>query len=341
VTGTVEENLSMKKLLKRLALVVAAVVLLAVLAGVFFVLTFKPAQRPAATASVETAPERLARGRYLATAALGCISCHSQRDWNRYGGPVIGPVGAGGDCFTEEQGYGGTVCPANITPDADTGIGAWSDGEILRAFREGVDRDGKGLIPACPYEDFRHLSDEDAGAVVVYLRTLEPVSNRVPEPHFGFPTSFFLKLAPQPLEGPVAKPERSDPVAYGEYLVTVAHCRFCHTQVDERYQPLPGMMLAGGMEHRGPFGTVVSTNLTPHDTGIGAWSKENFLGIFRAFADELPPSEPGKNTPMPWPDLAHMTEADLGAIYDYLQTVPPVDHAVASRRPPAAASSSP
>lgn len=326
----------MKKLLKRLVLVVAAVVLLAVLAGAFFVLTFEPAQRPAATVSIEATPQRLARGRYLATTALGCISCHSQRDWSRYGGPVSGPPGSGGDCFTEEHGYGGTVCPANITPDEETGIGTWSDGEILRAFREGVDRDGKGLVPACPYEDFRNLSDDDADSVVVYLRTLEPVSNRVPAAHFGFPTSFFLKLSPRPLEGPVAEPDRNDSVAYGKYLATVAHCRFCHTQVDERYQPLPGMRLAGGLELRGPFGTVLSTNLTPHATGIGGWSKENFLGIFHAFADEIPPSEPGKNTPMHWPDLARMTDADLGAIYDYLRTVPAVENAVASRRPIAA-----
>jgi len=321
----------MKKLLQRVALVIAALIVIAILVGAYFVLTFKPAQRPASSERIEPTPERLARGRYLAEGPLSCISCHSQRDETRYGRPVRGPLGAGGVCFTEKYGFDGQLCPPNITPDLETGIGGWSDGEILRAFREGIDRDGEGLAPVCPYEDVRHLADEDARAVVVYLRSLPPVRNRVAEKRVGFPASFFLKLAPRPLEGPVAAPDPADSVAYGNYLVTVAHCRFCHTPVDERFQPLPGMTLAGGQEHRGPWGTVRSTNLTPHVTGTGQWKKENFIGIFRAFSKKLPETDPAHNTAMPWSDLARMTDADLGAIYDYLRTVPPVAHAVTAR----------
>src|SRR5262245_43018108 len=150
----------MKKLLKRVALVLAALIVIAIVAGATFILTFKPAQRPAVSERIERTPERLARGRYLAEGPLGCISCHSQRDETRYGRPVSGPLGAGGVCFTEEYGFDGQLCPPNITPDPETGIGGWSDGEILRAFREGIDRDGEGLAPVCPYEDSRHLSDE-------------------------------------------------------------------------------------------------------------------------------------------------------------------------------------
>ena len=90
----------MKKLLKRVALVLAALIVIAIVAGATFILTFKPAQRPAANERVEATPARLARGRYLAAGPLGCISCHSQRDETRYGRPVNGPLGAGGVCFT-------------------------------------------------------------------------------------------------------------------------------------------------------------------------------------------------------------------------------------------------
>jgi len=324
----------MKKLLKRAALVLAALIVIAIGAGAYFVLTFKPKQQPASSERVEPTPERLARGAYLAEGPLNCVSCHSARDEHRYGRPVAGPHGAGGVCFTKEYGFDGRLCPPNITPDKETGLGNWTDGEILRAFREGIDRDGNGLNPACPYPDSRYLSDEDAKSVVVYLRSLPPVRNRVPEKQVGFPLSFFIKMVPRPLEGAVPAPDAADPVAYGRYLATVSHCRFCHTPVDQRYQPLPGMTFAGGMEHKGPWGTVRSANLTPHVTGIGQWQKENFIGIFTAFRAGLPATDPQHNTPMPWPDLARMTDADLGTIYDYLRTVPPVDHVVTRRPPP-------
>jgi len=325
----------MKKLLKRVALVLASLILIAIIAGASFILTFKPAQRPASTERIEPTPERLARGAYLAAGPLNCISCHSDRDQNRYGRPVIGPPGAGGVCITKEFGFDGFVCPPNLTPDKETGLGNWSDGEILRAFREGIARDGHGLAPACPYADTRELSDEDARSVVVYLRSLQPVRNRVQERHISFPMSFFIKLVPKPLAGPVATPDPADSVATGKYLATVSHCKFCHTPVNERYQPLPGMMFAGGMEHKGPWGVIRSPNLTPHATGIAQWKRENFIGIFRAFSGELRATDPQHNTAMPWPDLTKMTDADLGAIYDYLRTVPPVNHVVVTH--PAAA----
>ena len=92
----------MKKLLKRVALVLAVLIVLAVSAGAYFVLTFKPAQRPASSERVEATPERLARGRYLAAGPVSCVSCHSARDETRFGRPVIGPPGAGGVWFTRE-----------------------------------------------------------------------------------------------------------------------------------------------------------------------------------------------------------------------------------------------
>lgn len=324
---------------KKVLLSILVLVVLAVAGIAVFVVTYRPAQRPAPDLRVELTPERVEHGRYLVSHVLGCGDCHSDRDWGLYGGPVKGAALAGAGCMGPEGGAPGRICFPNLTPDPATGLGAWTDGEILRALREGIGRDGSGLFPMMPYSEYRHLSDEDALAVVAYLRSLPPAPNPVPRSAIDFPASFFVKMAPQPLPGPVAAPDRADPVAYGEYLANVSGCAFCHTPVDERMQPLPGRLLAGGHVHTGPWGTVVAPNLTPHPTGLGGRSEEAFLGMFRAFAAEESraiPARPGENTPMPWLNHSGMRDEDLSAIWTYLQTVPPVENRV-ERRPQVAA----
>jgi hypothetical protein len=108
-------------------------------------------------------------------------------------------------------------------------------------------------------------------------------------------------------------------------MATVAGCQFCHTP-EEEGKPVAGMELAGGHD----FGTVRSANITPDRlTGIGNWSKEAFLSRFHGFAAGAPPvGQDDDNTVMPWTLYAGMRDEDLGAIYDYLRTVPPVRHAV-------------
>ena len=313
-----------------------AVIVLAVAAVAVYVATYRPAQRPAPELRVERTPERLERGRYLAEHVSGCMECHSRRDWSRFAGPVMGALGAGGDCLGPESGAPGRICAPNITPDPETGIGSWTDGEILRAIREGVDRDGRALFPMMPYAEYRNLADEDAYAVIAYLRTLPAVENPVPRSEIDFPVSFFIKMVPQPLAGEVKPPGRSDQVAYGHYLATVSGCIFCHTPVDERNQPLPGMELAGGQVFKGPWGTVASANLTPHPNGLGGRTEQNFIGMFRAFSgpDAAAPVPASANTAMPWLSFSGMTDDDLAAIWAYLQTVPPVANSV-TRRPTA------
>ncbi len=199
-------------------------------------------------------------------------------------------------------------------------------------------RDGEALFPAMPYGSYRHLSDEDAKSIVAYLRTLPAARKERPPRHIDFPVSAFIKLLPKPLDGPVPEPNRADPVAYGRYLATIAGCEECHTPLDERHQPMPGMAFAGGRELEETWGTVRSSNITPDsETGIGAMTKEAFIGRFKAFAH--PESArikvaPEHNTVMPWQAFAKMTEEDLGALYAYLRTVPPVKNAVERRPPP-------
>lgn len=326
-------------MLKRIARIVGLLLAVAVGAVAIFVVTYKPAQQPAPAITVDATPDRISRGQYLVEHQLLCFECHTDRDWTRYNGPPLGPPGAGGLCVTAADGFPGHVCARNITPDVATGIGQWTDGEIMRAIREGVDRTGRGLAPIMPYENYRYLADEDTRAVVAYLRTLKPVSHEVPKPKIDFPLSLFMKMLPAPLPGPVAGPDPQDTIARGRYLATTSLCVFCHTPVNERMEPLPGMTLAGGHVHKGPFGVVRASNLTPHPTGLGDRTREEFIGIFRAFrgfAATSPPADPTKNTVMPWIALADLTDEDLGAIYAYLRSVPPVENRI-ERHPVTAA----
>jgi mono/diheme cytochrome c family protein len=227
----------------------------------------------------------------------------------------------------------------NITSDPDTGIGAWSDDEIMRAFREGVSRDGHALFPMMPYPYLKAMSDEDAKAVVAYLRTLPPTKKETEPGYVDFPVNLFIKFEPQPIRAPVPHPDPKDTVAYGKYLADMA-CLDCHTPVDSTMHVVPGKEYSGGREfdisRLVPGMKFASANITPSkETGIGLKSKENFIGMFRAFSD--PVFKTGKvdgssNTLMPWIRLSQMTDEDLGAIYDYLQTVPALENAI-ERRP--------
>jgi cytochrome c553 len=318
----------MKTLLKVVGVVVLTVVALAAI-GVSWLALRKPAQRDAVAEKVQATPERLARGEYLVHHVSLCFDCHSERTY-QYGLPFKpGREGVGGFIWDQKIGFPGTLAAANLTPDADTGLGNWTDGEILRAMREGVDREGNALFPIMPYSHLRSMGDEDAYAVVAYLRTLAPQRYEEPKKALNVPLNFIEKFVPKPIEGPVTAPDKSDHLAYGKYLTTIALCSECHASKDEKNQPIPGREFAGGWVMHTPQFSVVPSNITPHpSTYIGQATKEEFIARFRAFANfttaTAPQATKGKNTLMPWISYSGMTDEDLGAIYDYLKTVPPV-----------------
>jgi len=289
----------------------------------------KPAQRPPIAQPVTATPERLARGRYLVHHVSICFDCHSERT-SAYGLPFKpGREGVGGFVWNDKMGFPGVLAASNLTPDTETGLGNWTDGEILRAMREGVDREGNALFPIMPYRHYRHMSDEDAASVVTYLRTLRPVRYAKPAKSLNPPLNFIEKFIPQPVEEPVTAPSPSNHLAYGKYLVTIAACAECHTPKDDKGNPLPGQDFAGGWEMLTPEFRVVTANITPHPaTYMGQATKDEFIARFRAFsnytAETAPPAPKGKNTLMPWIAYSGLTDEDLGAIYDYLKTVAPV-----------------
>jgi mono/diheme cytochrome c family protein len=285
--------------------------------------------RPVTDLKIEITAERQARGEYLAQNVLGCISCHTRRNWKLFGGPYAGPDGAGGLCMTAEMGTPGTVCSSNITSDVTSGIGGWTDDQILRAIREGVDNEGNALYASMPYRAYRYLSDEDAMAVVAYIRTLKPVDNPVPARDLDFPLGMFIGFGPTSLDGPVAAPSREDPVAYGAYLARVARCRDCHTPVTSGDSTIEYRIFAGGREFTDPSGKKVeSSNLSSHEAGITRYTQESFRGRFAVYSDVTETAQPlygEPNTFMPWFDFAGMTDEDLDALYAYLMTVEPMD----------------
>ena len=322
----------MKTVLKVVGIVLLTVVALAAI-GISWLALRKPAQREAAAEKIEATPERLARGKYLVHHVSICTDCHSERTM-AYGLPFKpGREGVGGFIWNEQIGFPGTLAAANITPDPETGLGNWTDGEILRAIREGVRRDGTALFPLMPYGHYSHMSDEDAKSIVAYLRTLQPKRYQRPKKALNMPLPFVEKFIPQPLAGPVTAPDRSDSVAYGKYLVSIAACGECHTPKDDKGKTIPGREFAGGWEMHTPAFRVVTANITPHPSNfMGRATKEEFIGRFRAFAnftaDTAPEAPKGKNTLMPWISYSGMTDEDLGAIYDYLKTLPPVENKV-------------
>ena len=227
--------------------------------------------------------------------------------------------------MAKELGLPGRINPRNITSDPETGLGAWTDGEILRAIREGVSRDDRALFPMMPYQKYTEMADEDAYALVAFLRSLPPVKNAVPPTKIDFPVSLLIQSVPKPLSGPVIAPDPSDKLAHGKYIATMAACGGCHTREDKG-APVAGMEFAGCFVFRFPGLEVRSANISPEgETEIGGWNEQRFLDKFRDYANfneaYLPTAAQANFTLMPWLNYRNLLDNDLSAIYAYLRTV--------------------
>ncbi len=311
---------------------VIVLILVAVLLGaVSYAKYALPNVEDAPDLKVEITPERLERGKYLANSVMGCMDCHAQRDFSRMHGPVIeASMGAGGEKWSRAMNFPGELVAPNITPYA---LKDWTDGEIYRAITVGVNKDGKALFPIMPYKNFAQLEDEDLYSVIAYLRTIKPVKMEHPERELDFPLSILVNTMPGEETEKMKRPDPSNKLAYGKYMLTAASCGDCHTpQVKGEY--VEGMFMAGGMEFVMPNGTICrSANLTPHkETGIGTWNVEKFLSRFNDYRHdnyEARPVKEGEFTSiMPWEYFAKMKDEDLAAIFTYLQSLEPVEHKV-------------
>ena len=310
---------------KKIVLILLLVIIAVPAAGLGYLYFRKPAQAPASAIKVAMTPERIARGKVIFQNVSDCDGCHSERDFTRVGGPVVETGRGRGTILSSLMtSLPGTVVAANITPDPETGLGNWSDGEKIRAIREGVDRDGRALFPMMPYTDYRNMSDEDVESLVAYMNSLAPIKNPLPPTKVAFPVNLFIKSAPQPT-GNVPVPDKSDKSKYGQYLATIGGCGDCHTPM-LRGQAIAGKEFAGGQVFATSLGTVVSANITPDtETGIGKWSEEYFLKKFYDYKDYAAGGAPKAAGPeaftlMPWLALSQLPPDDLGAIYTFLRT---------------------
>ena len=309
---------------------ITLVVLLAV--GVSLTIGWRPfvgpRGRPLTARQFERTPQRLERGRYLFTSSTGCTGCHSLHDWNTHGGPIL----SGGEGVGQVMWFSdlpGRIVASNITPDSETGAGNWTDDQLARAIREGIGHDGRALFPMMPYENLKHMSDEDLASVVVYMRSLAPVRHELPKTEIIFPVKYLIRNVPEPVTEPVSSPERTDPVKWGHYLVTISSCGECHTP-RVRGEVVPGLEYGGGFLLEGPWGTAAGANITPDASGIGYYDEALFIQAMRAGyvkARKL-------NSIMPFEEFGKLTDDDLKAMFAYLRTLKPVKHRVDNNLPP-------
>ena len=263
---------------------------------------------PASAAGPTT--ELVARGKYVFATAGGC-ACHTPPD-------AVG-LNAGGMKFDL---FIGVVYSRNITPDPETGIGAWTDAQVTNAIRRGERPDRSKLFPIHPYKYLGNIADDEIEALVAYLKSVTPIKSsvpaqslKIPVPSLTIPTA--SKVAPR------------DGLARGAYLAGGAgHCTECHTPRRFDFSPDDAKFLAGGP---GPQRSRAA-NITPHgETGIGRWTETQIARFLRT---GVKPSGQEASSLMKTvitgtsAGFKDLTEADAAAIARYLKTVPAIENKV-------------
>lgn len=297
----------------------------------FIACTSNETKEPTATTSntEDSAKAVLARGEYIVTSVAPCLHCHSELDATKFSLPIKPGTEGGGAAHAFGQGMGlpGEITPPNITPYK---LKDWSDDDIIKALVQGINKKGDTLFPLMPYHSYSRLAKDDIKAIVAYVRTLKPIERPDVPRKLMIPPAMFGPLPANTLDQNT-RPDPSDKVKYGEYLVTMASCSDCHTPMTPQGAPDFSKAFAGGMHFKTDVLDVTVANITPDSTtGIGSWTEEVFLTKFKTSLEAVKKGDnPGKmNTEMPWAIYATMKEDDLKAIYAYLRTVPPVKNKV-------------
>ena len=262
-------------------------------------------------------PKLVERGAYL-TSLLGCPFCHMPMGPK---GPDFSRPFAGGMEIPESF---GTWRAPNITQHKGSGIGGWTDEQIIAAVREGVRPDGSGMYPIMPFMNYNRMTDADAKALLAFLRTVAPIDNVVaPNTDLKMPRMAGPKPANEP--DPV-----DDPLKHGEYLVTMMHCNICHSPMTAR-GPDMGRQFAGGMVFEIPMlgtGKLYGRNITSDvETGIGKWTVAD---IEKAVSTMTRPDGTIIQGPMQFylAGWSKMDKKDLTAIATFVKAIPPLKNAV-------------
>ena len=267
--------------------------------------------------TVAWAETLLQRGSYLVNTIAACGRCHTPRDTQ--GKPIASLALAGG--FEFDDGVLGHVVGPNITPDRETGIGDWSEVQIITALRYGVRPDGSIIGAPMPVDAYREMSDDDLAAIAKYLHTMKPIRHRVGR------TRYLTPPAPHDLT-PVhyAAPLREDRLAYGAYLAApVGHCYGCHTVLRQDKSSLDRRFLYAGGREMADYGNVTQKTITRNITsdpqdGIGSWTDAE---IKRAVTAGIRPDGSRLTQTMPSHWYAKVAPADLDALVAFLRTIKP------------------
>ena len=267
--------------------------------------------------------ELVARGQYIFALAGGC-ACHTVPKETLHTGGRAFPIPFG------------TVYSTNITQDKETGLGAWTDQQIVDAMIKGIRRDGSRILPVMPYEKYSGMAQEDLKALVAYLRTLKPVKKPTPELKTWVPfmrgvgTFAYLKLFGR-FNNPRAQAPKPG-IERGRYLVEhVSVCGDCHTPRNVLGVPNHSLYLAGASQKNGPLGEAVP-NITPDtETGIGTWKREEIADLLLTATKPDFDNIQGlmyevvQGTSGGYKDIK---KDDALAIADYLKSIPPINNKV-------------
>lgn len=241
---------------------------------------------PVPQLSVSMTPERLARGERFEPI---CAGCHA---------PEADAAMTGKDFLGEDAPPIGDFYAPNLTP---AHLADWSDGEIVRAIREGVHRSGRSLL-IMPSEFFHQLSDEDVQSIVAFLRSLAPQGVDTPPNRLNVLGAIMANIAPifqvqAPITEPVLAPSAGPTATYGAYLTSFT-CELCH-----------------GVDLLGDAGTPPLLAIPP------AWGEQNFIKFMRT--GTRPDGSRVDEEAMPWKDLSRLFREDeeLRAIYAHLQEI--------------------
>lgn len=271
------------------------------------------------TQTRERAQSLIERGDYLVNGIMACNHCHTPKD--KAGNPVLSRQFAGGVQRFDETTF--TVSGSNITQDADTGIGKWSDADIKRALTEGVRPNGVKLAFVMPYALYRAMTPRDLDAVVAYMRAVAPINAEVAPPLYKAEQ---ITYAYPGAEKPMSEADLRDPVKRGLYLANLGHCMQCHAERSKddvpNYRTGAGR---GGRVFKTPTGFATAPNITSHRTkGLGAWSDAE---IKRALTDGV--SRDGRPLAITMATYAQyfkrLADEDLNALVAWLRTLPPLE----------------
>jgi mono/diheme cytochrome c family protein len=287
--------------MRRILVSIVFIAVLAAIALYFATHLTMPAEERAQRAF---APDLIKRGGELA--ALGyCASCHTEENGKPFAGgrPLVTPFG--------------TIYGTNITPDPETGIGAWSQAAFNRAMRDGVDRAGRDLYPAFPYDHFTKLTDEDLSALYAFLMTREAVhapndANNLVFPYNVRPLLAGWKLLYLNKERVAHNDSKSAEWNRGAYLVdALSHCSACHTPRDRLGAEIASQRFDGGEAEDWWAPPLNRTSPSPVP-----WSEESLFNYLRSW-DSAHGGAVGPMAPVT-AALATVPEQDVRAIAAYV-----------------------